>query len=373
MKDVSNMRPIRVLHVGPGWGQRGGIASVLEELKAFSDVFLARGVSVRFCETHGFRRSSGMLRFLVTDVPNFLRHLIGGVDIVHLHVSVKGSFYRKLLLCAIALLLRKRIVFHLHAGNFSTFVCESKRFVTDVARAFLRASNAMIGVSHAIAEELVELGGDRARLFVVGNSASLAERALAEAGPCDPARVEEPPHILFAGRLAETKGIGDLLEAVALLVARGVAVRLIVAGSGDLKRWEDEAHRLSIRDRVVFPGWLEGDDKLECYRTARIFCMPSHYEAFGIATLEAMFAGLPVVGTSVGGFPDLVEQGRSGFLVSPSNPSELAQALRTLLDDDALAAEMGRRGRQQAFERFSCNSIVERYVDVYRRTMRSKP
>lgn len=130
--------------------------------------------------------------------------------------------------------------------------------------------------------------------------------------------------------------------------------------------------RLLIRDQVTFAGWLEGDAKLASYRTAQIFCLPSHYEAFGIAALEAMFAGLPVVGTRVGGFADLVEHGRSGLLVAPSNPAELANALRALLDDAALAAGMGKHGRHRAFEHFSSDAIVEGYVDVYWRTMREE-
>ncbi|SAL77923.1 BceJ [Caballeronia peredens] len=372
MSEVRITRYIRVLHVGPGWGQRGGIASVLDELKTFSEVFFDRNVHVDFCETHGFKSTGGKFRFLLTDVPRFVRQLVSGIDIVHLHVSINGSFYRKLLFCSIALMLRKRVVFHLHAGNFSAFVHGSNRLVGVLARAFLRASTAMIGVSQAIADELVELGGDRARIFVVGNSAGLAERAFAEFRSGIRACMDKPARILFAGRLVETKGIGDLLEAVALLVADKVNVRLIVAGSGDPKRWQDEANRLAIGDRVAFPGWLEGEDKLACYRSARIFCMPSHYEAFGIATLEAMFAELPVIGTSVGGFPDLVEHGCTGFLIAPSNPSELAQALRALLQNEALAEEMGRRGRERALERFSCASIVERYMDVYRGTMEGK-
>ncbi|KND56990.1 Glycosyl transferase, group 1 family protein [Candidatus Paraburkholderia schumanniana] len=236
MKRARNTQPIRVLHVGPGWGQRGGIASVLDELKTLSQVFSMRNVCMRFCETHGFNGGGGILRFFLTDLPNFVRGLIIGTDIVHLHVSVKGSFYRKLVFCAIAVTLRKRIVFHLHAGNFSTFVRGSTRFVAIVARRFLNASSAMIGVSHAIAQEIAGLGGDRARLFVVGNSASLAERAFVDVAPRKAATVHEPPCILFAGRLVETKGVGDLLHAIALLTGQGFRVNLIVAGSGDLKR-----------------------------------------------------------------------------------------------------------------------------------------
>ena len=94
--------------------------------------------------------------------------------------------------------------------------------------------------------------------------------------------------------------------------------------------------------------------------------MPSHYEAFGIATLEAMFSGVPVVGTRVGGFFDLVEEGVSGFLVEPSDPHALALCLKLLMGDAQKAASMGRAAFERARQRYSCEAVVERYVDCYR-------
>lgn len=369
MHEVLIHKPTRVLHVGPGWGQRGGIASVLNELRMLDTFFAAQGVNLRFCETHGSKRIGGMLRFVASDIPRFVQQLAAGVDIVHLHVSIKGSFYRKLALFMIARALRRKVVFHLHAGNFSSFISGSKQIVAWAARAFLRGSRTAVGVSTALGEELVALGADPARLFIIGNSASAAEHTDLLGNVSEAAH---SPRILFAGRLADTKGIGELLQALAILAARGAEATLVVAGTGDERRWRDEAKRLAIDDRVIFAGWLEGDEKLACYRSAQIFCMPSHYEAFGIATLEAMFAGLPIVGTRVGGFPDLVDDGDSGFLVEPSNPDELAQALGKLVTNASLAARMGRTARERALARFSCGAIVKRYVEMYSKTMAAR-
>jgi glycosyltransferase involved in cell wall biosynthesis len=372
MHEIKRAESIRVLHIGPGWGQRGGIASVIDELKAFSGAFAAREVRVQFCETHGFKHGLGILNFLLKDVPHFVRQILANIDVVHLHVSVRGSFYRKFFLFLIARVLRKRVVFHLHAGNFLTFVRGTNRFARWCAEAMVRKSHAAVGVSHAIRDELVKLGGKGERLVVIGNSASFAEKAFGSALIRDAASVDAGISILFAGRLAETKGIQDILEAVAILKAQGKQVSVILAGSGDVNHWQFEAKRLSIHDHVSFPGWLEGEAKLASFRAATIFCMPSHYEAFGIATLEAMFAGLPVVGTCVGGFFDLVEDGRSGLLVEPSNPSSLARALLTLIDDASLIERMGRRGRERAFQMYSCSAITEGYVEMYRRIINRK-
>jgi glycosyltransferase involved in cell wall biosynthesis len=94
--------------------------------------------------------------------------------------------------------------------------------------------------------------------------------------------------------------------------------------------------------------------------------MPSHYEAFGIATLEAMFSSVPVIGTRVGGFLDLIEDGVSGFLVEPSDPHALALRLRLLMGDADRAISMGRAAFLRAQQHYSCAAVVERYIDCYR-------
>ena len=365
MADTRDKSRIRALHVGPGWGQRGGIASVLEELKGLSDTFDDRGVSLQFAETHDFGSITGAFRFFVFDVPGFVRKLCSGAEIVHLHVSIKSSFYRKFLLFLIARLFRARVVLQVHSGNFDGFVRSSTRLASVATRAFLRRSNALVAVSNSIANALIELGAERSRVHVIANTASAAQRACATVGRNDRAKSTNGPGIIFTGRLVETKGVGDLLEAAALLKAQGLNFHLTVAGSGDLERWSREVERLNICDRVSFPGWIAGEQKLEHYQSADIFCMPSHFEAFGIATLEAMFAGLPIVGTAVGGFFDLVDQGNSGLLVEPSNPIQLADALGTLLADPTLCDQMGRNSRERAYRSFTCIVVVDGYVDMY--------
>src|ERR1700761_8523543 len=114
-------RLVRVLHVGPGWGQLGGIASVMGELENLQPRFRTANIEFAFFETHGFQSVRNLLRFALFDLPRFLWVLMRDVDIVHLHVSVRGSFYRKFLLSLLAKLTGRKTIFHLHAGNFDRF------------------------------------------------------------------------------------------------------------------------------------------------------------------------------------------------------------------------------------------------------------
>ncbi|MDE1179736.1 glycosyltransferase family 4 protein [Paraburkholderia sp.] len=366
--DALSSKALRVLHVGPGWGQRGGIASVLEELQSQQGRFQEDGVSFSFFETHGFQRAKDCAAFVFADVPRFAISLLRGVDIVHFHVSVRGSFYRKAMLCVLARVARKKTVFHLHAGNFRQFEASagsmSRRFVSW----FVKGSDAVVAVSSTTGRELQSLGAESRRLHVIANTAVDAEKAVGK--PVMSAKREASvPYIAFAGRLAEAKGIDDLLQAVSLLKQQACRVELRLAGDGNVLHWEERARIYGIDDRVVFMGWLGGNEKIAFYRSARVFCMPSHYESFGIATLEAMFAGVPVVGTRVGGFLDLVESGVTGYLVRPTAPVALAACLRRLIDDPVLARAVGDAGLARAQANFSAEAVVCRYIQCYRAVM----
>jgi glycosyltransferase involved in cell wall biosynthesis len=360
--------PIRVLHVGPGRGQRGGIASVLAELGSQRARFADAAVGLSFFETRGFKSAAALAAFVFVDLPRFTFGALRHVDIVHFHVSVHGSFYRKLMLWMLAKLRGRKTIFHLHAGNFLPFATQAGPLTRKAIAWFLHDANASVAVSSAIAGEMRQLGAACRTLHVIGNSAHDAQTA-ARAHAAQQETPNAGPreiYVAFAGRLTEQKGIDDLLTAIALLADDGYYVPVRFAGGGDIARWERLARDYRIDDYVQFVGWLEGEAKLVFYRNARVFCMPSHYESFGIATLEAMFSGVPIIGTRVGGFLDLIEDGVSGFLVEPSDPHALALRIKLLMGDADKAASMGRAALVRAQQHYSCETVIAQYVDCYR-------
>ncbi|MGF6595462.1 glycosyltransferase involved in cell wall biosynthesis [Paraburkholderia sp. GAS448] len=357
-------RVVRVLHVGPGWGQLGGIASMMGELENLQARFRRANIVFSFFETHGFQSTRNLLGFTLLDLPRFVWVLMRDVDIVHLHVSVRGSFYRKFLLSLFVKLTGRKTIFHLHAGNFDRFESRAGKFTRLAISRFVRGADATVAVSSAIGQQLIRLGVHPAKLYVIGNTAGSAE--FVEDAGLPTLKNDDGGYLAFAGRLVEAKGIGDLLKALALLRAAGCVISLRLAGVGDVHHWQRMARDFQVDDLVTFVGWLDGDAKLAFYRNARIFCMPSHYESFGISTLEAMFSGVPVIGTRLGGFLDLVEEGVTGYLVEPSSPQALAARIRRLVEDPKLAGRMGKAGLARARQRYSTEALSNLYVRCYR-------
>ncbi|MGN7979843.1 glycosyltransferase family 4 protein [Burkholderia sp. 22313] len=362
-KQASNgLHRIRVLHVGPGYGQRGGVASVLSELAAQQEAFATAAVDLAFFGTHGFRKMRDATMFAWQDIARFLR-AVWWADIVHFHVSVRGSFYRKLLLYRIAKLCRRRTVFHLHSGNFDRFADRAGPLTRRAIRWFISNADAAVGVSQASAHVLDRFRGGSSVARVIENMAIEAQNASAPA-PAVPVLVR--PYIAFAGRLTEQKGLPMLIDALAELSLLGCEIDLVLAGEGDTRRWRDYARSRGVADRVQFAGWLTGSFKSRFYREATLFCLPSRFESFGIAALEAMFYGVPVVATRVGGLGELVDDGVTGYLVELDDAAALARVIHDIAHDPALRERMGQAARERAHRLYTTERVVARYVDCYR-------
>jgi L-malate glycosyltransferase len=182
----------------------------------------------------------------------------------------------------------------------------------------------------------------------------------------------EPDHvgILTVARLSREKGLESLLEAATSLAARRPEARFLWVGDGELRddlelrvRQHELADRILIlRDRRDVPELLGASD---------LFVLPSLSEGMPNAVLEAMAAGLPVVATSVGGTPEAVIEGETGWLVPPGDPAALARAIGAALDDPDARARLGEAGRRRVQESFSLASYVGGFEDLYEELLES--
>lgn len=174
------------------------------------------------------------------------------------------------------------------------------------------------------------------------------------------ARLDLPagrPVIASACRAAEEKGVQHLIRAFARVVGdasvgQGRPVLVYMGEGPALEAWKALAVELGVGDDVIFTGYREDADEL--VGDAAVAVVPSVWaEAFGLAALEPMARGVPVIASRVGGLPEVVVDGETGLLVSPGDESALAGAIRRLLGDEEERREMGRRARERVEEHFS--------------------
>lgn len=178
----------------------------------------------------------------------------------------------------------------------------------------------------------------------------------------------DTPVVLFAGRLASNKGLQHLVPAFARLAPEFPGARLVLAGEdqGWGPRLREMAMRLGIADRLVFTGHLALEDYRAALACADVFVLPSEWEAFGIVLVESMACGVPCVATRVGGAADVVLDGETGFLVPYGDDAALAESIRRVLADPALARRLGEAGQKRAFAEYSWDAVVDRTLALYR-------
>lgn len=175
-----------------------------------------------------------------------------------------------------------------------------------------------------------------------------------------PFEASDPPVVLMAARLDVAKDHATLLAAAARLHARGVRFRLDLAGSGPFaERLAARARALGLDGVVRFLGFRR--DVARLVEDADLAVLATHYEGFGLAVVEAMAGGRPVVASAVGAVPELFEHGAHGLLVPPRDPEALADALAGLLADPARARAMGEAARRHASARYALDGAVRAF------------
>ncbi|WP_254524314.1 glycosyltransferase family 4 protein [Natrinema caseinilyticum] len=178
----------------------------------------------------------------------------------------------------------------------------------------------------------------------------------------EPAFESDGPAILFVGRLVDSKGIDELLEAVAALEGRQ---EIHFVGRGDRERIQRRAARLGIDGAVVCHGEIPHPDLPSYYAAADVFCLPSHTESFGLANVEAMACEVPVVTTDLEGIKTYLANGENGLLVQVGDPRDLADKLGMLLDAPALRSRLGEQARADVRE-FAWETQAKRLERVCR-------
>ena len=197
----------------------------------------------------------------------------------------------------------------------------------------------------------------------------------------------EIPFVLFVGRITRQKGISQLISAAKYFNTNCQVV--LCAGAPDTEEIAKETESLiqelqSQRDGIILISEMLPREKIKVlYSHARVFACPSLYEPFGIINLEAMSCETPVVGSAVGGIPEIIIEGETGYLIelesisrtdfNPKNPEEFqknfAQKINLILEDENLATQMGKAGRERVLDIFSWESIAKTTYNYYEKVI----
>jgi len=179
----------------------------------------------------------------------------------------------------------------------------------------------------------------------------------------------EPGEILFIGMILERKGLVHLVDAASILKARGAefAVKVVgpVCDHQYLARVKSRVAECGLEDRFDFAGMVTEEEVAQRYSRCSMLVLPSFEETAPMAISQAQAAGKPVVATSVGGIPEMIEEGVTGHTVPFGDPQALAEAIGRLLADPDRAKSMGRTAKTAAESRYRRSAVIEKTLAVY--------
>ena len=238
------------------------------------------------------------------------------------------------------------------------------RLLAGIERWGLEQFNIIWAASKFRRDSLVNtLGVDPLKVRVIPNYVRLPSQPSFSASGCSESR---PFYILSAGRFAAHKRLDKTLQALAALGREDVKLRLVGEGdSVEEQTVEDLIRELGLHDRVERLGKLPYNELISLMESSHVFLSTSEEEGFGIVFVEAMAAGLPVVAMRVGAVPEVVPDGKAGFLVEPGDVSQVVEKLKLLIDNPSLRESMGRYGRKHA-HRFDLEEHWTTFRDLYR-------
>ena len=361
MVDVaSQKRQISILMLGEALDRPGGVVTVEKATLALASPHLDfRHIATLPKDEPGAGwRKLGMALSALVQLP--VRLLTSRVDAVHIHVSQGASVYRKMLLAWIVFLFGKPLIFHTHGGDVA------KRFPTLPAP--LRR---MIAWTYRRADLVIALG-EAWRRFYIDAMGVEDDRAIILRNPVPmpatlPTRPAAPPlRLLYLGMLSEPKGAFDLIDAIASMPEEDRSgLRLIMAGHGEIDRARSIVAAQKLEQVIEIRGWIGPVERDALFRDVHGLVLPSHFEGMPMALLEAMSFGLAVIATPVGAIPDVVVDGRNGFLVPVADQAALAASIKRLLDDATLCQDLGKTARESV-EPFSIAAYEAHLMALYR-------
>jgi glycosyltransferase involved in cell wall biosynthesis len=349
------MAPVnsRLVMLGAAPETHGSITSVLDAYRAHG---LFKRWPIDYLATHGdggARRNAGLALSALRRFIELVVHERGMV--VHLHAEAQRGFWRDALFMGLAIAARCPFILHLHGAGFERFYDSSDAVGRAVLRFFFDRAACVI-VPSELQRAWVRSVSRNAHVVCVPHAVEIRQAA---------DLAGRPNLILFLGRLEDAKGVFDLLEAVAGLRYTVPDVLLVCAGEGDRAAVVRYAERLGIADAVKFTGWVGPSGKRALLESAAVFALPSYEEALPMSLLEAMAAGVPVVVSPVGGVPEVVVDGVSGFFAAPGDIATLQRLLKKLLLDRRLGARIGAAARESVRLRCSPERALVRLGELY--------
>jgi glycosyltransferase involved in cell wall biosynthesis len=313
-----------ILYVGPDYkNHRGGIGAVLsiysKNIEPFNFI-PTNTYKNKWYEVFVFFGSLFKLFFLLLKNRD--------ITIVHIHGAKDGSIARKFFVCFIAKkIFSKKIIFHSHAGAFDEFYQRGSWLYKYMCRFLINNSEAVIALSDRW-DDFFKENFRIKKIIALRNPVEHKQPLVVKQ------KNNSPVVFLFLGRIADHKGVFDLMD---LVIEEQNSLRgkckFLIGGNHEVDRLKKTIAEGGIEDLAEYIGWVQDDEKDQYFYMSDYFILPTYHEGMPMTILEALSYGKPVISTPVGSIPEVIEHNKNGFLFPPGNKTQLKKIIFDVLDD----------------------------------------
>ncbi|MCL6584925.1 MAG: glycosyltransferase family 4 protein [Anoxybacillus sp.] len=343
-----------VLVIGSSLRDKGGIVTVINNIR---NSFIAEKFELDMVETYIAGSKVEKIKIFLKGLFTFLYKLLNKrPDIIHIHMSYKGSFYRKSLFVLLAKILKVPTIIHVHGSSFKDFYKSLSTIQRNYVKYILNKADKLIVLSKEWENYFSEIV-KKEKIQILYNGVKISGSS--------PSRMNDIPICLFLGRLGKRKGTYDLIEAIRIIKDKGLKAKFLLAGDGEIENIQQCIKDYNLGDYVETLGWISGEQKLSLLQKADLFVLPSYNEGLPMAILEAMDFGLPVISTPVGGIPEVIKNEENGFLVQPGDIKELASAIEKIIVDKNVRERIGMNNKQKIKEKFDLDVLLRDLEKLY--------
>lgn len=351
------MKKIKVLMVGNDPSVKGGITSVIQQLLEYD--WNTVGVEMKFIPTYVDINAIKKITFFISAYEKIKKYIRKNKpDIVHIHMSYRGSFTRAKMIQQLCMKNKIPTVVHLHGSEFKKWFDECNEKKQKEIRQFMKQTGAFVVLGEKWNSTIKKIEKST-KTVVLSNSVRI---------PVEKVKWNDEFKILFLGVLIKRKGVSDLLKAIKILEDEDKSsnLKFIIAGGGEEETTlKNEVEQLKVNKLVEFVGWINGDKKKELLKNSQMLVLPSYNEGLPIAILEAISYGMPVVSTNVGDIASAVENDKNGYLIEPGDVESLANSLKKIFENKEKYMEMSNESRMIAECRFSDEKYFYDVKSIY--------
>ena len=307
----------------------------------------------------GEKADAGWICKQILTVPGFYRKINREkVDTVHINTALNPlSILRDAAFVKMARLAKCPILLHLHGGKFLAREFDNK-FFARISEKMLKTASVVVVLSE-LEKEIIEKRWQNLNARVLENAVAVSEKQFNKQNSSEKT-------IIFLGRLHESKGLNEIVQACRTLKSENFEFRFNCFGAGELREFFAAEMTEILGDKFYYGGVISGAEKEKALNDADIFLLPSRYgEGLPMAMLEAMAAGCVVVVSEMASVGAVVKDGENGFTVEPNNVTQLIEKLKLLLSNEKDLKFLSQNARATIAEKFDLKTYIQELEDIY--------